>query len=109
MLNEEEPPAGTESGKARPEEVNPVPASDACDTLRVAVPAFRIVSVCVLVTPTATLPKLMLEGMTEICGCTPVPLKEIVAGELVALLTTLTLPATAPTDDGANFAVSERL
>jgi hypothetical protein len=29
MLNEEEPPAGTESGKASPEEVNPVPASDA--------------------------------------------------------------------------------
>ena len=29
MLNEEEPPAGTESGKASPTEVNPVPASDA--------------------------------------------------------------------------------
>jgi hypothetical protein len=28
-LNEAEPPAGTESGKASPEEVNPVPASDA--------------------------------------------------------------------------------
>ena len=29
MLNEAEPPAGTESGKTSPEEVNPVPASDA--------------------------------------------------------------------------------
>jgi hypothetical protein len=28
-LNVEEPPAGTESGKASPEEVNPVPARDA--------------------------------------------------------------------------------
>ncbi len=28
-LNTEEPPAGTESGRTRPEEVNPVPARDA--------------------------------------------------------------------------------
>lgn len=70
-----------------------------------------MVSVCVLVTPTATLPKLTVEGITEICGCgcTPVPLNEIVAGELVAVLTTLMLPETAPAVAGANFAVSERL
>jgi hypothetical protein len=55
------------------------------------------------------LPKLTLEGVTEICGCVPVPLKEIVVGELVAVLTTLILPATAPAADGANFAVSARL
>jgi hypothetical protein len=29
MLNAEEPPAGTESGRTSPEEVNPVPARDA--------------------------------------------------------------------------------
>lgn len=62
-----------------------------------------------LVTPTVTLPKLTLEGMTEICGCTPVPLKEVVAGELVAVLTTLMLPEIAPVAAGAKFAESERL
>jgi len=29
IVNAEEPPAGTESGKTSPEEVNPVPARDA--------------------------------------------------------------------------------
>jgi hypothetical protein len=68
-----------------------------------------MVSVCVPMAPTRMLPKLTLEGVTEICGCVPVPLKEIVVGELVAVLTTLILPATAPAADGANFAVSARL
>jgi hypothetical protein len=78
-------------------------------TLRVAVPGFRIVRVWVLVTPTVTFPKLMLEGMTEIWGCTPVPLNEIVAGELVAVLTTLMLPATAPVAAGEKLALSGKL
>jgi hypothetical protein len=57
-----------------------------------------MVSVCVLVTPTVTLPKLTPDGMTEIA-----------AGELVALLTPLMLPATAPAAAGEKLAVSERL
>lgn len=65
--------------------------------------------VCVLVTPTATFPKATLEGLTEIIGFTAVPLTGIVAGELVAVLTTLTLPETLPAAVGANLAVSERL
>jgi hypothetical protein len=109
MVNAEEPPAGMESGSASPEEVKPAPAREAWVTLSVAVPGFRMVTVWEAVAATFILPKLTLDGLTEICGCTPVPLKEIVAGEFVAVLTTLTLPATAPTDDGANFAVSERL
>ena len=60
-----------------------------------------------LVTPTVTLPKLTLEGVTEICGCVPVPLSEIVAGELVALLTTVTLPARLPAEAGANVTLKE--
>ena len=39
----------------------------------------------------------------------PVPLNEIVAGELVAVLTTLMLPATAPVVAGAKLAVSGKL
>jgi hypothetical protein len=73
------------------------------------VPGFRTVSVWVPVAPTTRLPKLRLEGLTEICGCKPVPLKEIVTGELVAVLTTLMLPATAPTVAGTKLAVSGRL
>jgi hypothetical protein len=103
----EEPPGGTESGSVNPEEVKPVPAREACVTLRVAVPGFRMVMVCVLLTPTLTLPKLTLDGMTEICGCTPVPLKEIVAGELVALLTTVTLPERLPDEVGANATLKD--
>jgi len=68
-----------------------------------------MVSVCVPVAPTRMLPKLTLEGVTEICGCIPVPLSEIVAGELVAVLATVILPAAAPATAGAKFAVSGRL
>ena len=68
-----------------------------------------MVRLWVPVAPTVMLPKLTLDGVAEICGCTPAPLKEIVAGELVAVLTTLTLPETAPAVAGANFAVSARL
>ena len=109
MVNAEEPPAGTESGRTSPEDVNPVPAREAWVTFSVAVPAFRMVSDCVPVAPTRMLPKLTLEGVTEICGCVPAPLKEIVVGELVAVLTTLILPVTAPAVAGAKFAVSARL
>jgi len=77
--------------------------------LSVAVPGFLMVSVWELATPTVTLPKLTLEGITEICGCTPVPLRAIVRGELVALLTTLMLPTAAPALAGAKFAASGRL
>jgi hypothetical protein len=66
-----------------------------------------MVSVCVPVAPTMTLPKLTLEGVTEICGCIPVPLSEIVAGELVALLTTVTLPARLPAEAGVNVTLKE--
>ena len=68
-----------------------------------------MVSVWVLVTPTVTLPKLTLAGITEICGCTPLPLSEIVAGELVALLATLRLPVALPAAAGAKLTVSVKL
>jgi len=61
----------------------------------------------VLVTPTVTFPKATLEGTTAICGCTPVPLREIVKGEFVALLVTVTVPANVPVALGANFTLSD--
>ena len=66
-----------------------------------------MVSVCVLVTPTVTLPKLTVEGVTVICGCTPVPLREIVAGELAALLATVTLPERPPVEVGTNVTLKD--
>ena len=56
-----------------------------------------------------TLLKLTLVGTTDICGCIPAPESEIVAGELVALLTTDTLPDTLPATVGANPTLSEAL
>ena len=100
-MKEEEPPGGTDSGKVNPEAMNPVPESEACVTLSVAVPGFLMVSVWELVTPTVTLPKLTLEGMMEICACAPVPLRVIATGEFVALLTTVTLPERLPVEAGA--------
>jgi hypothetical protein len=105
----EEPPGGTESGSASPEKLKPVPVSDAWVTLRFAVPGLLMASIWVLVIPTVTLPKPTLAGTTEICGCTPLPLNEIVAGELLALLTKLRLPVTLPTVAGAKLTASETL
>jgi len=101
-LNVEEPPAGMERGRVSPLEVNPVPEREAWVTLSAAVPGFLMVRVWELLTPTVTLPKLTVEGMTEICACTPVPLRVMVEGELVALLTTATLPERLPVEAGAN-------
>jgi hypothetical protein len=108
-LNDAEPPGATESGKTIPDKLNPVGLKDAWVTLRVAEPGFCTVIVCVLVTPTATFPKATLEGITVTRGFTPVPLTGIVASELVAVLTTLTLPETLPVAAGANLTVSEKL
>jgi len=102
-------PGATESGSVSPEKLKPVPTSDAWVTLRFAVPGLLMTSVWVLVTPTVTSPKLTLAGITEICGCTPLPLSEIVVGELVALLAKLRLPVALPAEAGAKLTLSERL
>jgi hypothetical protein len=44
----------------------------------------------------------MLDGFADSCPCVPVPAKEIVFGELGALLTTETLPVALPEEVGAN-------
>lgn len=74
-----------------------------------AEPGFWMVMVCVLVTPTVTVPKLTLAGTTEMSGCTPVPLSEIVASELVAVLATTMVPVTGPVAAGAKRVASEKL
>jgi hypothetical protein len=60
------------------------------------------VIVCDPLFPTATFPKFSDTGLAVSCGCTPVPVVVITPGEFVALLTTDTVPLTAPTAVGAN-------
>jgi hypothetical protein len=77
--------------------------------VRLAAPGLVTVTVCVFVTPTVTLAKPTLEGTTEMAGCTPVPLREMAAGELVALLTMLREPGELPTLAGAKVMERGRL
>ena len=107
MVTTEDPPGATDNGNVRPVRLKPVPASVAWVTLRFAVPAFRMVSDCVLATPTVTFPKLTLAGVTEICACTPVPLNAIVAGEFVAVLVMVTLPERLAAVAGSNVTLNE--
>lgn len=106
---EEEPPGGTVRGSANPEKLKPVPGKRAWVRLRFAVPGLLMVKVCELAEPRIALPKLVLAGFTEICGWIPEPLRAMVAGELVALLTTVRFPAALPTMAGEKLTARERL
>lgn len=109
ILKDAEAPGATESGKVNPDTLKPVPLTVACVTLRVAVPGFCTVMVCVLVTPTVTFPKLTADGVTVIKGFTPVPLKEMLRGELVALLVTAMLPVALPETAGVKVTLNDVL
>jgi len=85
----------------RPVMPKPAPAALNCEIVRFALPVFVRVTVCELLPPTLTLPKLTLDGVTVSCGCAPVPLREIVS-ESEASPTTVRVPVTAPADCGAN-------
>ncbi len=54
---------------------------------------------------TVTFPKLRLVGLAPSRSVTPVPESETTAGELVAVLTTETLPEALPAEVGAKLAV----
>jgi len=81
----------------------PVTVSD--ETTRFAVPMFLSVTTCVPVAPFATLPKLTLEGVTDIPGCVPVPLSGIAVGDPERLVLTEMLPETALVEVGVNVAL----
>jgi hypothetical protein len=105
----DDPPGGIVNGSVGPDRLKPVPANDIWVMLRFAVPGLLMVSAWVLVKPRVTLPKLMLLGITEICGCTPLPLSKMVVGELVALLIILRLPVAVPVIAGAKPTGSEKV
>ena len=85
----------------KPVTLKPLPDTLSCETVRLAVPEFVRVTVCELLPPTLTLPKLMLDGASVNCGSVPVPLKETVT-ESKAAPVTVRLPVAAPADCGAN-------
>jgi hypothetical protein len=95
-------PGGTNNGKVRWLTLKPALGPAACVTLRLPSPVLLTVTAWVLVTPTVTLPKLMLAGAIKITGCTPVPLSEIVT-ELEASPATTRSPVIAPAAFGANW------
>src|SRR2546426_671757 len=100
-------PAATVSGKVSPLMLKPAPVTGSCAMVRLALPEFVKVRFCTPVLPTSALPKLTLGGVTESWGCTPVPLRAMVLGELGALLMSETLPDTLPVAVGANCTLKE--
>src|SRR5712691_811616 len=95
-------PAARVSGKVSPLMLKPAPVKLPCAMVKLALPELVKVRFCTPLLPTSTLPKLTLGGVTESCGCTPVPLRAMVLGELGALLTNETLPDTLPVVAGPN-------
>ena len=99
------PPAAIFRGVVSPLIVKPVPLIVALEIDSVALPALVIVTVLGLLLPSVTVPNATGEGLSEICGATPAPLKGRVFGELLALLVSVMLPDTFPVTVGANITV----
>jgi hypothetical protein len=59
------PPAGRVKGNVKPLTVKPVPLTVAPEIVRLDPPAFEIVSGCVWLLPTVTVPRFMLEGAVK--------------------------------------------
>jgi hypothetical protein len=98
-------PAPIVTGAVIPVVLNPAPETATEEIVTVALPPFVSVTVCELLVPVVTLPNAALLGVADNCGCVPVPLKVIVAGEFGALLTIEMLPLALPADVGANLAL----
>lgn len=92
------------TGVPAPVRLKPLPVALICDTVTPAFPELVTVTLCVAEDPALTLPnaRLVLLNVNVCVTATPVPLSPIVAGEFGALLTTLTVPVTAPAAAGLN-------
>jgi hypothetical protein len=96
-------PAMRVRGGVNPLMLNPLPLTFACETVIVVPPVFVRVSDCVVLPLTRTLPKLSVcELADNTPGVAPVPDSVILRVEFDALLTSDTLPLTAPLDCGVN-------
>jgi hypothetical protein len=103
-LNVAVEPAAIVCGTLIPVVLKPVPEVVIFETLTVELPVLVSVTVCVLLLPTLTFPKLKLVALAESWSvvAAPVPLIAMVLGEFGALLTNETLPVTAPALAGEN-------
>lgn len=88
-----------------PVTLKPVPVTLSEETVRLPVPMFFRVIACVEPVPSATLPKLTLDGVTEIPGCVPVPVSGIAVGDPARFVFTEMLPDTLPAEVGAKTAL----
>jgi hypothetical protein len=101
-------PADRVTGVERPLILKPAPVTvGCCEMVTLPVPEFVRVTVCVLLLPTVTFPKLMLVGLAVswVVVVVPVPESDTVVGEVGALLVTTMLPVALPAVVGANFRV----
>jgi hypothetical protein len=99
-------PAPMVTGAAIPVVLKPAPEAVTEEIVTVAPPPFVRLMVCELLVPVATLPNAAVVGEADNCGWVPVPLREIVSGELGALLTTVIVPVTVPAALGPNTALN---
>lgn len=86
--------------------LNPVPVTLSDETTKLALPVFLKVIACVEPVPSATVPKLTLEGVTDMAGCVPVPVRAIAVGEFGRFVETKMLPETAPAVVGEKTALN---
>ena len=77
--------------------------------MSIAFPGFDTDTVCDVLLPTASFPKLMLAGFSTSCGwdATPTPVNPMTRGEFGALLTIEMLPVALVPEVGENFAVND--
>ena len=94
------------SGVASPVTLNPLPTRVACVTLSAEVPELVMVTGCDLEVPLTMFPKLKLAGDTVIPGCTPVPERDKVVGEVGMSLTADRVLFVVTPDVGAYFTCS---
>jgi hypothetical protein len=100
-------PAAMLRGVVTPLTLNPVPFAITCETVTVPVPVLVRVPCSVLLLPTLTLPKLRLRGLVLSRYDKPTPESAMVVGELVALLTTVTVPVAFPPTVGVKLMLKE--
>jgi hypothetical protein len=82
------------------------PVTETCEKVSVVLPLFFSVMGCELLFPTATFVKLALVGLAAGWAWSPVPLKEIAAGDPDALLVRETLPEALPSEVGVYVTVN---
>ena len=91
-------PAAMVAPATPPVALNPAPLTLTCETVKLELPVFFTVTVCVVVPPTTSFPKFKLldERESVRVALAPVPVKAIVSVGFVPLLFSVTPPVTLP-------------